>query len=141
MNNYFNYLNNYLVRGDNLEGVSVPTSFGVNDANLNTLISQLVEIQIKKNILIEGGQVNNPAIVQYDRQTKQLVLNLQEAISTSKSANNLLLIDYQKRIARMEQSLSNIPEVEMELLNIERLQEISEHIYIFLLQPLHKLSL
>ena len=134
MNNYFNYLNNYLVRGDNLEGVSVPTSFGVNDANLNTLISQLVEIQIKKNILIEGGQVNNPAIVQYDRQTKQLVLNLQEAISTSKSANNLLLIDYQKRIARMEQSLSNIPEVEMELLNIERLQEISEHIYIFLLQ-------
>ena len=94
----------------------------------------LNQIQIKKNILIEGGQVNNPAIVQYDRQTKQLVLNLQEAISTSKSANNLLLIDYQKRIARMEQSLSNIPEVEMELLNIERLQEISEHIYIFLLQ-------
>jgi capsular exopolysaccharide synthesis family protein len=134
MNNYFDYLNNYLIRGDNLEGVSVPTSFGVNDANLNALISQLVEVQIKKNILIEGGQVKNPAIVQYNRQTKQLVLNLQEAISTSKSANNLLLTDYQKRIVRMEKSLSIIPTVEMELLNIERLQEISEHIYIFLLQ-------
>ena len=74
-----------LAKGKNLEGVSVPTSFGVNDVSLNSLISQLVEIQIKKNILIDGCQVNNPAINQYNRQIKQLVLNLQEAINTSKS--------------------------------------------------------
>ena len=34
----------------------------------------------------------------------------------------------------MEKSLSGIPQVEMELLNIERLQSISENLYIFLLQ-------
>ena len=134
INNYFDYLTSYLSKGENLEGVSVPTSFGVNDASLNSLITQLVDIQIKKNILIDGGQVNNPAIVQYNRQSKQLVLNLQEAINTSKSANNLLLIDYKNRIKRMEGSLRTIPKVEMELLNIERLQAISENIYIFLLQ-------
>jgi capsular exopolysaccharide synthesis family protein len=134
LNNYFDYLTSYLLNGENLEGVSVPTSFGVNDEGLNSLISQLVEIQIKKNILIDGGQVNNPAIVQYNRQSKQLVLNLQEAIKTSKSANNLLLNNYQNRISKMEQSLSSIPQVEMELLNIERLQSISENLYIFLLQ-------
>ena len=134
MNNYYDYLSDYLVVGKDLEGVSVPTSFGVNDVGLNSLINQLVEIQIKKNILIDGGQVNNPAISQYNRQSKQLVINLQEAINTSKSANNLLLTDYQRRIAKMEQSLGSIPQVEMELLNIERLQSISESIYIFLLQ-------
>ena len=134
LNNYFDYLTNYLSKGENLEGISVPTSFGVNDEGLNSLITQLVEIQIKKNILIDGGQVNNPAIVQYNRQSKQLVLNLQEAIKTSKSANNLLLNNYRNRIAKMELSLSGIPQVEMELLNIERLQSISENIYIYLLQ-------
>lgn len=134
INSYFDYLKNYLLKGKNLEGVSVPTSFGVNDISLNSLISQLIDIQIKKNILIDGGQINNPAINQYNRQSKQLILNLQEAISTSKSANNLLINDYQRRIAKMEKSLSGIPQVEMELLNIERLQTISENLYIFLLQ-------
>ena len=118
------------LKGENLENISVPTSFGVNDVGLNSLISQLIEIQIKKNILIDGGQINNPAINQYNRQSKQLILNLQEAIITSKSANNLLLSDYKRRIVKMEKSLSGIPQVEMELLNIERLQSISENLYI-----------
>ena len=109
-------------------------TFGVNDINLNTLISQLIEIQIKKNVLIDGGQVKNPAIMQYNRQSKQLVLNLQELINTSKTANNFLLSDYKSQILEMERSLRGIPKVEMELLNIERLQSISENIYIFLLQ-------
>ena len=132
--NYYDYLASYLDNGDKLEGISVPTSFGVNEASLNSLINQLVEIQIKKNILIDGGQINNPAIPQYNRQTKQLVLNLKEAIRTSKSANKLMLDDYKRRISKMEQSLGDIPEVERKLLSIERLQSISENIYIFLLK-------
>ena len=134
INNYYDYLSDYLINGTNLEGMSVPTSFGINDVSLNSLIKQLVEIQIKKNILIDGGQVNNPAIPQYKRQTKQLILNLKEVIKTSKSANNLLISDYKARISEMESSLGNIPQVERELLSIERLQTISENIYIFLLK-------
>ena len=105
INNYYDYLSGYLLKGSNLEGISVPTSFDVNDVSLNSLIKQLVEIQIKKNILIDGGQVNNPAIPQYKRQTNQLVLNLKEAIKTSKSANKLLITDYKARISKMESSL------------------------------------
>ena len=134
LNNYYDYLDEYLGKGENLDRISVPTSFGVNDPNLTSLINQLIDIQIKKNILIDGGQVNNPAVNQYNRQTKQLILNIQEAIKTSKKANSLLINDYKDRIYRMDQSLSDIPEVEMELLNIERLQSISENIYVFLLQ-------
>ena len=134
LRNYYTYLENYINNGDNLEGINAPTSFGINDVGLNALISQLVEIQIKKNILLDGGQVNNPAIVQYNRQTKQLVLNLKEAISTSKSANGMIIKDYQNRISKMEASLGDIPKVERELLSIERLQSISENIYIFLLK-------
>ena len=134
LNNYYAYLEEYLGRGKNLESISVPTSFGVNDVNLTSLVNQLIEIQIKKNILIDGGQFNNPAVNQYNRQTKQLILNIKEAIKTNKKANNLLITDYNSRIYKMEQSLSSIPEVEMELLNIERLQSISENIYTFLLQ-------
>ena len=78
LKNYYTYLENYIDDDNSLSGVSVPTSFGINDAGLNALINQLIEVQIKKNILVDGGQVNNPAIAQYNRQIKQLVLNLRE---------------------------------------------------------------
>ena len=133
-NKYYNYLSDYLSKGDYIEGVSVPVSFGVDDVALNSLISKLIEVQTKKNILIDGGQVNNPAISKYNRQRKQLIINIKEAINSSKSANELMLADNRKRISILESSLKSIPEVEMELLNIERLRSISESIYVFLLQ-------
>jgi uncharacterized protein involved in exopolysaccharide biosynthesis len=134
LSDYCNYLENYMKQGNELERITVPTSFGINDLALNRLISQLIEIQIKKNILVDGGQINNPAIAQYNRKTKQLSLNLQEAIRTTRDANNLIIKDFKVRIRGMKSSLGDIPEVERKLLNIERLQAISENIYIFLLK-------
>ena len=134
LSNYYTYLENYINDGDNLESISVSTSFGVNDIGLNSIINQLVELQVKKNVLVDGGQINNPSVSQYNRQIKQLVLNLKKAINLSKSTNNLLIKDFKNRINKMETSLGDIPKVERELLSIERLQSISENIYIFLLQ-------
>jgi len=134
LKNYYNYLKGYIDNDDSLSGVSFPASFGINDASLDALINQLVEVQIKKNILVDGGQINNPAIAQYNRKTKQLVLNLNEAIISSNTANNLIIKGYKDRINKMEFSLASIPKVERELLSIERLQSISENIYIFLLK-------
>ena len=46
-----------------------------------------------------------------------------------------------ERISRMENGLSDIPQVERELMSIERLQSISENIYIFLLKvKVHSMS-
>ena len=133
INNYYDYLEKYISEGQLFEGISVPTSYGIDDPAINMLIDQLVEIQIKKNILIDGGQINNPAIAQYNRQNKQLLLNLQEAINTNRFANDILIKDIEQRIVKLESSLSSIPEVERELLSIERLQAISEKVYTFLL--------
>jgi hypothetical protein len=134
LSNYYIYLENYINDGDNLKSISVSTSFGVKDNGLNTIINQLVELQVKKNVLVDGGQINNPSVSQYNRQIKQLVLNLKDAINSSKLTNNLLIKDFKNRINKMEASLGDIPKVERELLGIERLQSISESIYIFLLQ-------
>ena len=134
LKNYYTYLENYIDNDNSLSSVTVPSSFGINDAALDVLINKLIGVQIKKNILVDGGQVNNPAIAQYNRQIKQLLLNLKEVIITSKSANNLIIRDFSARISKMEASLSDIPKVERELLGIERLQSISENLYIFLLK-------
>ena len=123
-----------MIKEEGLEGVSVPTSFGINDDGLAFLISSLIETQTKKNILLDGGQINNPAIDQYNRQIKQLIINLQEAIKTSQSANKLIIDDIKNRIKKKEIELSSIPEKTREIGSIERLQLISENIYTFLLK-------
>ena len=132
--NYYDYLIEYLKKENDFENISAPSSLSIEDISINKLIEQLIEIQISKNILLDGGQINNPAIQQYNRETKQIVLNLKENINTSKSANNLYINDLKERISRMENGLSDIPQVERELMSIERLQSISENIYIFLLK-------
>ena len=78
--------------------------------------------------------MNNPAIIQYNREIKQLAINLQEAIKTSRLANNLVLLESKRRIAEKEKELGDLPKIERELLSIERLQSISENIYTFLLK-------
>jgi len=100
LKDYYNYLEKYIDNWIDFENIIVPTSVGINAAayaSLNVLIGQLVEIHIKKNILVDGGQINNPAISQYNRKSKQLVIKLKEAISTSKSANNLVVKDFETK--------------------------------------------
>ena len=70
LNNYYIYLENYINDGDNLESISISNSLGVSDIGLNMIINQLVELQVKKNILVDGGQINNPSVSQYNRQIK-----------------------------------------------------------------------
>ena len=134
IDSYYKYLSEYLIKEEGLEGVSVPTSFGINDDGLAFLISRLIETQTKKNILVDGGQINNPAIAQYNRQIKQLIINLQEAIKTSQSTNKLIIDDIKNRIKKKEIELRSIPEKTREIGSIERLQLISENIYTFLLK-------
>ena len=84
-----------------------------------------------KKYLIDGGQINNPAIAQYNRQNKQLLLNLQEAINTNRFANDILIKDIEQRIVKLELIELNTRSRER-LLSIERLQAISEKVYTFL---------
>ena len=131
---YYSYINLYLDKGEDIDKIKVPISYGVEDQYIKNIITQLIDIQIKKNVLIQGGQFKNPAIKQYNRATDQLTLNLKEAIKSSEETNEILIKDLEDRLLNAESSLSKIPKVERELFSIERLQAISENIYIFLLK-------
>ena len=54
--------------------------------------------------------------------------------NTNKKANQLLINDINKRIRSAESSLAKIPKVEREFRSIERLQDIHDNIFTFLLR-------
>ena len=63
------------------------------------MVKKLVNIQLEKNVLIDGGQINNPSIVDFDLRLNQLTLNIIEIIKNSRNSNNNIINDLNKRIA------------------------------------------
>ena len=131
---YFSYLESYLNNGNSLERIVVPSTYGITNSSLSELVRQLVNIQLEKNVLIDGGQINNPSIADFDLQLNQLSLNIKEVILNSRNSNNSIIKDLNRRIAIEESSLSSLPIEQRELLNIQRIQKTSETLYMFLLQ-------
>ena len=131
---YYSYLGDYIKNGNFLDKIVAPSTYGITNSSLSELIKKLVNIQLEKNVLIEGGQYNNPSIADFDLQLVQLSKNIKEVIINSKQSNKIIINDLNARIAIEESSLNSLPIEQRELLNIERIQKTSEKLYMFLLQ-------
>ncbi len=131
---YYSYLGDYIVNGNSLDRIVAPSTYGITNSSLSELIKQLVNIQLEKNVLIEGGQYNNPSISDFNLQLVQLSKNIKEVISNSRHSNKIIINDLNARISIEESSLNSLPIEQRELLKIERIQKTSEKLYMFLLQ-------
>ena len=131
---YYSYLEDYINSDNNFENTIAPSTYGITNTSLSEMVKKLVNIQLEKNVLIDGGQINNPSIDDFDLQLNQLTLNINEIIKNSRKSNNNIINDLNKRISVEELSLESLPIEQRELLNIERIQKTSESLYMFLLQ-------
>lgn len=131
---YYDYLIEYLSSKENYEEVVVPVSYGISDNLLNNMISKLVELQIELNILDPKGVLENPVIRETQRQIHELRESVKESVKNQKKTNEILLNDINSRVSLSEKALGSLPQMERELVNIERLYRLSENIYLFLMQ-------
>ena len=131
---YYSYLEDYINSDNNFENTIAPSTYGITNTSLSEMVKKLVNIQLEKNVLINGGQINNPSIDDFDLQLNQLTININEIIKNSRKSNNNIINDLNKRISVEELSLESLPIEQRELLNIERIQKTSESLYMFLLQ-------
>ena len=131
---YYSYLGDYIINGNSLDRIVAPSTYGITNSSLSELIKKLVNIQLEKNVLIDGGQYNNPSISDFNLQLVQLSKNIKEVISNSRHTNRIIINDLNARISIEESSLNSLPIEQRELLNIERIQKTSEKLYMFLLQ-------
>ncbi|MDC0201996.1 hypothetical protein OAJ56_02010, partial [Flavobacteriales bacterium] len=129
---YYSYLEDYINNGDELERVIAPSTYGINNPTLSELIKQLVNIQLQKKELIDGGQINNPSVSDFDSKIIQFSSNIKELINNSKQTNLIIIQDLNSRIALEESYLNELPIEQRELLDIQRTQNISESLYLFL---------
>ena len=131
---YLSYLSSYIQSESKLEQIKIPPSTIDENSSIRTLIKDLIEVQFNRSLLVEAGKLKNPAVKLYDRTTNQIISSLNEAIFTSNTTLDIEIKRNNKIIKELNSEINKLPEIERELLKIQRVQTINENIYTFLLR-------
>jgi tyrosine-protein kinase Etk/Wzc len=127
------YLYEYVAGNKNIETLA-PSTLGNPDPLLIELITKLGELQSKRKSLIYGSSAQSPAIKVIDEQIEQTRRTLIENINSMRNVTKSNLAGINNQLAEYENNIRKIPNIERELLGIQRNFTVNENIYLYLLQ-------
>ncbi|MFP4089794.1 MAG: GumC family protein [Cyclobacteriaceae bacterium] len=131
---YLNYLKSYVNNeGNDFEYVTVPSSLGVEDPVLNSLINELVKEQMKLK-QYKTSTRGNPAAKLVREKIDNIRRNILETVNNLINGNQIALRDLQQKLGRYSSELKQLPGAERELIDIERKYNLSETLYLFLME-------
>ena len=130
---YFDYLLNYIQQEPTGQPV-VPATVGVTDEVLNTLVGQLVTLQMDRNQVQRSSSIENPYLAGLDSQIKEVKENITEIVQNLSANQAISQKELNNRIHRLERELQSLPKAEREYVNIKRMFDLSEGLYLFLMQ-------
>ena len=132
---YYDYLIEYIQQNEGpANDLVVPSSLGIQDPVLGTLISELVRLQLEREGLIRGGTGQNQYINLINSQIEDLKHNIIENVQNLKGSVSLNKSELDIRISRLESEMSTLPKAEREFINIKRLYDLGESLYLFLME-------
>ena len=130
---YYNELLVYLEQSKDIEEIISPTSLGISNPELNTLISQYINLNSKKKELELSTKEKNPryqAVMGQILYTRSSIIeNLRNLISSSKLAENKL----KKRVDKFNKQIANLPEAEKQYVKLKRQFLQNENIFNYLI--------
>jgi len=127
------YLYDYVSNGKDAESLA-PASMGNPDPLLVSLITRLKELQSKRKSLVFGSSEKSPAVRVIDEQIEQTRRDLIENINSLRNIAQANLQGIRKQLNEYESAIRQIPNIERELLSIQRNFTVNENIYLYLLQ-------
>ncbi len=130
---YLNDLRDY-INNNNLDQIIPPSSLGLDEPTLNTLVQQLMNLQSEIKIMESDRNLENPLIRLNRQKINSLKNSILDNINSLEVTTNFRLNDVSGRMAGVQSSLRNLPAAERELVNIQRTKDISEELYLFLMQ-------
>jgi capsular exopolysaccharide synthesis family protein len=116
------------------ENKLVPSSLGLNDATLSSLITKYNELQLRKEREAPLVAPNSTVMQDLDTQLGNLKGSIVESLNSVSRNLSLQQNSFQQQKAQYSNILSSIPHNERILQEIKRRQTITEGLYLYLLQ-------
>ncbi|HZG25544.1 MAG TPA: polysaccharide biosynthesis tyrosine autokinase, partial [Chitinophagaceae bacterium] len=115
----------------NLSGI-VPSTFGINDESLTSLLNKLSEAETKYETLKKTTAENNPTMLALSEQIGKLKPMVTENLRSQKASLEASKAGLSSTNNQYSSVLQSIPQKERELININREQAIKNEIYTYL---------
>jgi capsular exopolysaccharide synthesis family protein len=131
---YYDYVSGYLSKNDNFSNMIVPSSIGIPDPLLNSLMSELIAAQAQRSNLINSNQEKNPLVQKLGIQIDNIKKTISENISAAGRTTGISIDEMNKRIKKTENEISRLPETQRQLGNIERKYRLNDAIYNYMLE-------
>jgi len=135
--NYFKYLEEYLNMNDNnLDLVILPSSVGLTDPVINSLLTTLVDLQLEIKLYLGSENGRNPLVAGKVNRINEIKKNVLESVNTLKSTDKIKMDFLNKQVKDIEKQLSLLPASERQLIAVQRNYSLLENLYVFLMQKL-----
>lgn len=135
--NYFRYLDEYLTNNKaSLDQIILPTSVGMNDPVLGSLITKMIDLQLDIRMATDPERGQNPLVVAKMERIRAIKRDIDEAVRTLKATDKIKLEFLNKEISAIERQSSLLPASERQLIAIQRNYSLLENLYVFLMQKL-----
>lgn len=127
---YFDYLINYINQNIENDAVIAPTSMGVNEPMLMTLVQQLNDLRIQRGELTE----KNVYYAKFTKDIENVKIAIKEVVGSMRASLEIEKADLQNRYREVEMAIKKLPEKELQMVEIERNYRINDNYYTFFLQ-------
>jgi capsular exopolysaccharide synthesis family protein len=134
MAQYYDYLFEYIEGKNDFKDVIVPSTMGIEDAMLNSLVTRLSDLHAKRALILLSVREKSPQIKQLNREIENTRNALLENVRNIVKSTRIAIEGLDKQIAQVEQEMKMLPKTERELINYKRSFTLNDQIYTFLLQ-------
>jgi len=112
----------------------IPSSTGIQSANLNTLITNYNKLLLERTRLSRTASVTNQAMIDLTDQIESMFSTVQSGIRNEKRSWQIARQDLLGKDKQNAARIKDIPRQEREYTEIKRQQSIKETLFLFLLQ-------
>ena len=127
---YFDYLINYIHQGIENDAVIAPSTMGLQDAGLTSLVAQLNDLRIQRGELTQ----KNVYYAKYTKDMENVKSAIEELVKSMRASLDIEKADMELRYAEALEAMQKLPEKELQMVAIERNYRIDDNYYTFFLQ-------
>ncbi|WP_321995863.1 polysaccharide biosynthesis tyrosine autokinase [Draconibacterium orientale] len=131
---YYKDLEQYLDNSEEISKMVNPSVIGITDDNLNQMLSKLMNLYSRREILAYSVKEKSPSFKMLENEIMITRDGLEETIKNQLKATESILESTEARYRQIEARIKDLPETEKELIGIQREFDLNNELYTYLLQ-------